>query len=375
MSFQEALRQQLQEDQDSLRTRELRVPPHDLIRFCDNDYLGLASHPALRTAAMACLQEEPSLGARAARLISGTTGLHARLEQDLATFKETEAALLFPNGYAAALGAITGVIGTDDVVILDKLAHACLIDGARLSGAKLRVFAHNDPGHLEEILQEIRRHSPSTRILIVIESLYSMDGDFAPLAEIVGLKEKYDAWLMVDEAHSTGILGPKGKGLCLQSGLSSQVEIQMGTLSKAVGVSGGFITGRRELIQLLTNRARSFLFTTAQPALLAAAASASLKVLQSEEGEQRRLSMFSNIALFHGLVKCGNPRSPIFPIPVGDEGTALKLSKRLEETGFLVPAIRFPTVAKGHARLRVTLNSHHTPNHIIALAGLLKHAS
>ncbi len=375
MSFQEALRQLLQEDQDSLRTRELRVPPHDLIRFCDNDYLGLASHPALRTAAMACLQEEPSLGARAARLISGTTGLHARLEQDLATFKETEAALLFPNGYAAALGAITGVIGTDDVVILDKLAHACLIDGARLSGAKLRVFAHNDPGHLEEILQEIRRHSPSTRILIVIESLYSMDGDFAPLAEIVGLKEKYDAWLMVDEAHSTGILGPKGKGLCLQSGLSSQVEIQMGTLSKAVGVSGGFITGRRELIQLLTNRARSFLFTTAQPALLAAAASASLKILQSEEGEQRRLSMFSNIALFHRLVKCGNPRSPIFPIPVGDEGTALKLSKRLEETGFLVPAIRFPTVAKGHARLRVTLNSHHTPNHIIALAGLLKDAS
>ncbi len=375
MSFQEALRQQLQEDQDSLRTRELRVPPADLIRFCDNDYLGLASHPALRTAAMACLQEEPSLGARAARLISGTTGLHARLEQDLATFKETEAALLFPNGYAAALGAIAGVIGTDDVVILDKLAHACLIDGARLSGAKLRVFAHNDPGHLEEILQEIRRHSPSTRILIVIESLYSMDGDFAPLAEIVGLKEKYDAWLMVDEAHSTGILGPKGKGLCLQSGLSSQVEIQMGTLSKAVGVSGGFITGRRELIQLLTNRARSFLFTTAQPAVLAAAASASLKILQSEEGEQRRLSMFSNIALFHRLVKCGNPRSPIFPIPVGDEGTALKLSKQLEENGFLVPAIRFPTVAKGHARLRVTLNSHHTPNHIIALAGLLKDAS
>lgn len=372
MSFDEALRQHLQEDLHNNRTRKLRVPGSALIRFCDNDYLSLASHPALKQAALKTLQNSSSLGTKAARLISGTTEAHLQLEQDLASFKECESSLLFPSGYAAALGALSTVIGPDDTVILDKLAHACLIDGAKLSGARLRAFAHNDLNHLEDILKEARQHSPSSRILIVIESLYSMDGDLAPLAEIVRLKENYNAWLMVDEAHSTGILGTKGKGLCFQLGLSSRVEIQMGTLSKAVGVSGGFIAGSQSLIQLLTNRARSFLFTTAQPALLAAAASASLRIIQADEGEQRRQTLFHHVSLFHDLVRCGSPASPIFPVPVGDECQALEYSQKLEKSGFLVPAIRFPTVAKGQARLRVTLNSIHTSDQITGLANTLK---
>jgi 8-amino-7-oxononanoate synthase len=372
MSFAETLRLQLEEDLQAERTRRTKVPHPALIRFCDNDYLGLASHPALLQAAQDTLTTSPQLGAKAARLISGTTEAHLQLEQELATFKHCEASLLFPNGYMAALGALSTLVGPDDVLILDKLAHACLIDGAKLSGARLRVFAHNDLDHLESILQETRRHSPNSRILIVVESLYSMDGDLAPLTEIVQLKEKYAAWLLVDEAHSTGLFGPKGQGLCHQLGLSSRVEIQMGTLSKSFGVCGGFITGSRDLIQLLTNRSRSFLFTTAPPPLLAAAASAALKLIQSDEGQHRRQALFQNIRSLHELSHYGNNQSPIFPIPVGSETQALALSAQLEEKGFLVPAIRFPTVAKNQARLRLTLNSQHTLPELSTLTSLLK---
>jgi 8-amino-7-oxononanoate synthase len=372
MSFQETLQQYLQEDSALQRTRQLKIFSPEMIRFCDNDYLGLASHPALKTAALRSLEENSSLGARAARLISGHCAAHQALEQELATFKQSEAALVFPTGYAAALGAITTVLGADDVIILDKLAHACLIDGAKLSGAKMRVFSHNDLSQLEDILTETRRHSTTTRILIVVESLYSMDGDLAPLPELVHLKETYGAWLMVDEAHATGILGSQGRGLCYHHRLSNHIDIQMGTLSKALGVSGGFIAGSQDLIQLLLNRARSFLFTTAQPTALAAAALASLKLIQSEEGEARRTSLFHNISLLNDLWETAPTVSPIFPVVLGSESQALELSRQLEEKGFLIPAIRYPTVAKGKARLRISLSSEHHPTQITNMARLVQ---
>jgi 8-amino-7-oxononanoate synthase len=371
MSFEETLQLRLAEDQALNQTRRLPTFSPHLLRFCDNDYLGLASHPNIIQAAIESLQNEHTLGAQSARLISTNTTSHQKLETELAVFKETEAVLLFSSGYTAALGTIPAILSSGDIVILDKLAHACLIDGAKLSGAKLRVFQHNDLTQLEDILRETRTHDSTARILIVVESLYSMDGNFAPLSEIVALKDRYDAWLMVDEAHATGIYGAQGKGLCSQAGLSSRIEIQMGTLSKALGVCGGFIAGKKSLIQHLLNRSRSFLFTTASPPSLAAAAHASLQLIQSQEGETLRRNLFTNITIFNQLFKRPDLGSPIIPILTGSEKKALDLSHILEQAGFLIPAIRSPTVPKGQARLRITMKSSHKSQSIEELARIL----
>jgi 8-amino-7-oxononanoate synthase len=273
--------------------------------------------------------------------------------------------LTFSTGYAAAVGTITALVGKEDIIILDKLVHACIVDAAKLSGAKLRVFAHNDLDDLEAKLKWAAEQKK--QVLVVTESIFSMDGDAAPLREIVALKQKYGAWLMVDEAHATGIIGHDGRGLADELGVSDQIEIQMGTLGKALGASGGFICGSRALIDFLINRARSFIFSTAPVPAAAAAATAGIKLVQSVAGEALRTQLQRHIT----ALKPENPCA-IVPIILGDEEKTLAAAAKLREQNIFVPAIRYPTVARGAARLRITLTAAHTTADIAELAGALK---
>jgi 8-amino-7-oxononanoate synthase len=331
-----------------------------LVNFSSNDYLGLANDPRLREAAITTM-EKFGFGAGASRLISGTQSPHLRLEKALAKWKETEAALCFSSGYAAALGTIPALLTKNDVVLLDKLCHASLIDGAKLSGAILRVFPHNHLGKLESQLDWARRQHPQSRILIVTESIFSMDGDRAPLRELVELKRRFKALLLLDEAHAIGVIGPNGRGLAAEEKLGHDVDVQMGTLSKALGGMGGYICGSRNLIEWLINRARSFVFSTAPPPALAGAALAAVDFVNSPEGEERRQLLWRNIQTLRNQLprqsadkKTSDSASAILPWIVGDEEAAMDLSRALINEGFLVPAIRYPTVGKGSARLRIT---------------------
>jgi 8-amino-7-oxononanoate synthase len=354
-----------------------------LINFASNDYLGLADDPILRDAAKAAI-DQFGVGAGASRLVSGTRPAHSRLEEALARFKGAEAALTFSSGYAAAAGGIGALVDKQDVLILDKLCHACLVDAARTSGAILRVFPHGSLGKLEDHLQWARREHPQARVIVVTEAVFSMDGDRAPLAEIVELKQQHGALLFVDEAHSVGVIGRNGRGLAAELGLADQVDIHMGTLSKALGVSGGYISGRRSLIDLLINRARPFIFSTAQPPALAAAAEAAIAFLESDAGERRRLALWQNIRLLASQLpgaaatdaeQRGPARqlgaSAIFPWIIGAEADAVDCSSWLAKQGFFAPAIRYPTVAKGTARLRLTVTARHQPGQILSLGKAL----
>jgi 8-amino-7-oxononanoate synthase len=353
---------------DAIEGTRLELENTTLTNFAGNDYLGLSQHPAVREAAIGAI-DRFGLGAAASRLITGTLAPHKLLEEQLAAFKGTEAAISFSSGYAAAVGAITAIVNRQDVVILDKLAHACLIDGARLSGAPLRIFPHNDLSRLREILEWAHERYPNAKIWIITESLFSMDGDYSPLSELVRLKDGYGANLFLDEAHATGVIGPEGKGLAAHWGLNQRIEIQMGTLSKALGGSGGFIAGSRVLIDLLINRARSFIFSTAPPPATAAGASAALGIVQSAEGERLRDDLHRNIdcvRLGLGLSK-DTIHGPIIPLIIGDENAALAAANQLQQDRFLVPAIRFPSVSRGSARLRLTLSARHSSEQVAAL--------
>lgn len=360
----------------SLRVIESSVGPivsvagKEFANFSSNDYLGLSTHPAI-AAAMAEGARRRGTGSTASRLICGTTAEHAELEEELAAAKGTEAALVFSTGVAAATGTIPALVGRGDVVILDKLAHACLIDGAHASGAKMRVFPHNDLAKLESHLQWARETHPKGRTMIVTESVFSMDGDVAPLREIVELKERHGAILLLDEAHAVGVRGHGAQGLAGELGLGERIEIQMGTLGKALGVSGGYIAGSRVLIDFLINNARSFIFSTAPSPAIAAACREALRIVQSPEGTARRTRLEKNIRhLTDGL---GLPKSPsaIVPLILGSETKALGEAVRLMASGFFVPAIRYPTVPKNTARLRVTLSAAHTEEQIAGLAAAL----
>lgn len=350
---------------------EVRRNGRDLINFSSNDYLGLANHPALREAAMA-EWDRGGFGAGASRLICGTLAAHSELEEELAYFKRTEAALSFSSGYAAALGTIPALCGPDDVVILDKLSHACLVDAARLSGAVIRVFPHNDLNKLESHLRWATEKYPAARVLVVAESIYSMDGDIAPVAEITALKERFGAWFLLDEAHAVGVLGESGRGVADLAGVSDHVEIQMGTLGKALGSHGAYIAGSKRLREFLINRARSFIFSTAPPAPVAAASCAALKISYSPEGDVLRSSLWRNIAGLAEILGLAETPSAIIPRVIGAEDEAVEVSAKLLEEGFLVPAIRYPTVAKGKARLRVALTASHTMESIQKLAVALE---
>ena len=354
-----------------------------LINFSSNDYLGLANDPRLRDAATAAIAKF-GVGAGASRLISGTQSPHLELESALAKWKGTQAALCFSSGYAAAVGTLPALVGKGDVVLLDKLSHASLIDGAKLSGATLRVFPHNHLGKLESHLEWTKREHPNARVVVVTESVFSMDGDRVPLRELIELKKRFRALLLLDEAHALGVIGPNGRGLAAEEGLNEDVDVQMGTLSKALGVSGGYICGSRSLVEWLINRARSFIYSTAPPPVLAAAARAAVEFLASPDGEDRRLQLWKRIELMREnlpqdrqstLREKPRPASAIFPWIVGDEQGAIDLSRALQAEGFLVPAVRYPTVAKGSARLRITVTAAHEEAQIMALTDVLRRLS
>lgn len=346
---------------DSAQAPVVERGGRSIVNFSSNDYLGLANDPRLKAAAAEAV-ERFGAGAGAARLISGTQPPHAELEAALARFKGTEAALTFATGHAAALGVIPALVGEHDIVILDKLSHACLVDAARLSGAAIRVFLHNHLEKLERLLIWARENYAKARVLVVTESVFSMDGDRAPLREIVELKDRHGAWLLVDEAHGVGVVGERGRGLAAELGVADRVEIQMGTLGKALGAAGGMIGGSRPLIDFLVNRARSFIFSTAPVPAAAAAALAAVRLLDSGEADPLRAQLWENVRAFDARAE-----SAIVPRIVGDEAAAVTRSEALLATGFWVPAIRYPTVGRGQARLRVSLSAAHAREQVDAL--------
>ncbi|HPA19694.1 MAG TPA: 8-amino-7-oxononanoate synthase [Verrucomicrobiae bacterium] len=359
---------------DSAQGTEIVVGGRCLLNFSSNDYLGLANHPAIADAAHEAVARFGT-GSGASRLVCGNLAPHAALENAIARLKGTGAALAFSSGYAAALGTIPALVGRGDAIILDKLCHACLVDAARLSGARVRVFRHNDMAQLEEHLRWAA--SSDMRALVLVESVYSMDGDAAPLRAIVEAKDRHGAWLLVDEAHATGIFGPGGAGLCRELGVSERVEIQMGTLSKAFGSSGGFIAGDRELIDLLINRARSFIFSTGPAPAAVAAARAAVELSSGPEGDVRRTALWANINDLATELQDLWPdppkgESPILPLIVGAENSALAIAGALRERGLWIPAIRYPTVARAKARLRVSLSAAHTRAQVAALVEALR---
>jgi 8-amino-7-oxononanoate synthase len=351
--------------------RSLRPAVESGPNFASNDYLGLARHPALIEAAQSATTQHGT-GAGASRLITGTSGDVLTLEETLAAWKEKEAALVFGSGYVAALGTIPALVGRGDTVVLDKLAHASLIDAARLSGATVRVFPHHGLDRLDAQLKKIS--GGSGRVLIVTESLFSMDGDVAPLRKLVELKERHGAWLLVDEAHATGLYGETGAGLVAEAGLSARVEIVLGTLSKALGSVGGYIAGSRVLVDWLVNRARSFIYSTALPPSAIAASHAAVKLAQGAEGASLREKLRTNIALFRKDLPApweSRVDGAIQPLLCGESSTTLDIAAALHHRGFPIPAIRYPTVPRHAARLRVTLSAAHEPAQIRALLAAL----
>ncbi len=337
----------------------------ELWNFASNDYLGLAGHPEIK-AAMTEGVERYGAGSAASRLICGTLEPHQQLEAALAEAKQCEAALSFSSGFATAMGSIPAIVGKGDHVILDKLCHACLIDAAKLSEATLRVFPHNDLGKLEKLLTEIRSKHADSRILVACESVYSMDGDVCPLEEIVELCETHDALLLVDEAHGFGVLGENGMGLAEQLGLQERITFQMGTLSKAAGVSGGYLTASKDWIDLLINRARSFIYSTAPPPAIAHASLASLELIRSKDGKALRSQLQANISALNT-----EATTPILPIIIGENEEALEASAKLEEAGLMIPAVRYPTVPRGTARLRISVSAAHSDEAITACKAAL----
>jgi len=343
----------------------VRVDGRELLNFCNNDYLGLRTHPALIEAATECMRRD-GFGAGAAHLLTGHSREHHELEAELAAFTGRERALLFSSGYMANLGVISALTARHDGVLADRLNHASLLDGARLANARLRRYAHLDASSARALLES----HPDTA-LIVTDGVFSMDGDIAPLRELANLARQQGAWLMVDDAHGLGVLGALGRGSLEHCALdASAVPILVGTLGKALGSFGAFVAGDAALIDTLVQRARSYVFTTALPPAIAAATRAALRVLQSEPWRRERLlglvQRFRAGAARHALPLMASSTA-IQPLLIGDSAQALKLSEALEQDGFWVAAIRPPTVPRGGARLRVTLSAAHSEAHVDAL--------
>ena len=335
----------------------------EVLLFSSNNYLGLANHPALKQAAQEAI-EKYGCGSGASRLISGSMAVHHELEQRLATLKKTEAALVFPTGYHANIGVLSALMEPGDTILSDSLNHASIIDGCRLSRADTRVYRHADTEQLGELLQAC----PATgQRLIVTDSVFSMDGDLAPLAEIVSLAQQYDAWVMVDEAHATGVFGSHGSGLVEELGLTKEVDIQMGTLGKALGCVGAFVAGSHELIDWLVNRARSFIYTTAIPPAVAASVLVALDIVE-QEPERRRQLWDNTRVLSDGLrslgYTLGATRSQILPVVIGEARETMVVAAAILQRGVFAHGIRPPTVPEGTSRIRVTPMATHTQDHL-----------
>lgn len=328
--------------------------------FASNDYLGLAADPRLARAASAMLQAE-GVGAGAARLISGNHPIHEVLERALARFKGCEQALLFPSGYMANVGAIPALVGPRDVIYSDALSHASLIDGCRLSKATIRVFPHADINALAALLDADRHQF--RRALIVVEGIFSMDGDLFPLDELVPLARRFDAWTYVDDAHGTGVLGASGAGSVEHFGMTGQIDVIVGTLGKAMGTSGAYVAGSQRLVDFLTNRARSFIFTTGTPPAIAAATLESLRIVQVEswrrDAVRARATRLRARLRGAGREASGMSDGHIIPIMIGDPMHTMRLVADMRHRGFLVGGVRPPTVPTGTSRLRISVSAIH----------------
>ncbi|MDB5777250.1 MAG: bioF [Herbaspirillum sp.] len=347
----------------------LHVDGRDYLAFCSNDYLGLANHPRLIAAAHGGL-DRFGVGSAASPLVCGHTSAHQALEDELAAFMQMPRALFFGNGYMANLGIIPALMGEGDAVFSDQLNHACLIDATRLARAERTVYPHGDLPALETMLAA----SAGVRKLVVTDAVFSMDGDIAPLPQLLALCEKYDAWLLIDDAHGFGVLGEHGRGSLSHFGLRSPRVIYMGTLGKAAGVYGAFVAGAADLIEWLMQRARTYIFATASPPAMAVALSAAVRLIADESWRRERLRALAQ-QLRDGVA--GSPwrlmpsQTAIQPLLVGDNQAALNLMAALQERGIWAPAIRPPTVPAGTARLRISLSAAHDAADIARLIDAL----
>ena len=346
------------------------VEGREYLGFCSNDYLGLANHPRIVEAAVdAALRY--GIGQGASHLLSGHSVAHERLESALAEFVQMPRALLFSSGYQANIGAVTALAGPEDAVFSDALNHASLIDGIRLSRARVVRYPHADVDFLS---QALAASSGKTK-LIVTDSVFSMDGDMAPIPALLDLCEQHDALLLVDDAHGFGIVGAEGRGSAAHFGVRSPRIVYVGTLGKAAGVSGAFVAGTAEVVEIILQRARSYIYTTAAPAMLAAAVEASLQLIEREEWRRERLRKLTGVlkeSLREAEVGLTNSFTPIQPLLLGANAKALGASAALRERGILVPAIRPPTVPEGTARLRISLSAAHTEQDVSQLATALR---
>ncbi len=368
-------------EHDGLRRRQRTITPRPngecevdgrrRVNFASNDYLGLALDLRLQEAARRVIAEQ-GVGAGASALVTGRTELHERLESRISQFEGTDATLLFPSGYAANVGTIPALVGRGDVVFSDALNHASLIDGCRLSRATVCVYPHAD---VETLAAGMEQHRSAQRRLIVTDGVFSMDGDLAPLRELCHLAEQQDAMILVDEAHGTGVLGEAGRGACELTGVESTRVIRVGTLSKAIGALGGFVTGTQELVDYLWNSARTQVFSTSLPPAICAAACAAFDVIQQEP--ERRELLFSRIRQLRahlegaGVLCSSSEATPILPVIIGDPERVVNVAASLETEGFLVAAIRPPTVPVGTSRLRISLSAAHTESAVDRLAEAL----
>jgi glycine C-acetyltransferase len=345
----------------------------EVINLASNNYLGLTSHKALRRASIEAVRKL-GVGAGAVRTIAGTMKLHMDLEEQIARFKSTEACVVFQSGFTANAGTVSAILGKDDLIISDELNHASIIDGARLSKAAIKVFKHKDVQDCEHILEE---HAPFTgKKLIITDGVFSMDGDIAPLPDLCNLAEKYGCIMMVDDAHASGVLGRSGRGSVDHWQCHGRVHIQVGTLSKAIGSMGGYVCGSRDLIDFLYLRARPFLFSTSHPPATAAACQAAFTLLDSVEGEKLVKKLWANTKYFKRELKKRGfqfkaSETPIIPIHVGDAVKAFEFSRALFDAGVFAPAVGYPTVAEGKARLRAIVSAAHKREHLLKAADTL----
>jgi len=337
----------------------------EVINLASNNYLGLCDHPTLKEAALKAT-EQYGVGSGAVRTIAGTMKIHLELEEKIAAFKNVEACVVFQSGFTANAGTVSSILGKEDFILSDELNHASIIDGARLSRAKIKVFRHKDVAHCEELLKEVR-NEPG-RKLVITDGVFSMDGDIGPVDKLADLAEKYGAIMMVDDAHASGVLGRNGRGSVDHFNCHGRVDVQVGTLSKAIGALGGYVCGSRDLIEYLYHRARPFLFSTSHPPSVAATCIAAFDLLESEPERIERL--WENTRYFkQQLTSAGfdvggktTPASetPITPIIIGEGKLTMEFSKALFEAGLLATGIAFPTVPEGKARVRTIVSSEHT---------------
>jgi len=345
----------------------------EVINLASNNYLGLTTHKALRKAALDAVKRYGA-GAGAVRTIAGTMKLHLELEEQIAAFKKVEACVVFQSGFTANAGTVSAVLGKDDLIISDELNHASIIDGARLSRATIKVFKHKDVKDCERILEE-NANFPGKK-LIITDGVFSMDGDIAPLPELCDLGEKYNCIMMVDDAHASGVLGRGGRGTVDHHQCHGRVHIQVGTLSKAIGAMGGYVCGSRDLVDFLYLRARPFLFSTSHPPATAGACQAAFALLDSPEGEKLVKKLWANTKFFKRELKRRGfqfkvSETPIIPLHVGEAAKALEFSKKLFEAGVFAPAVGYPTVAEGKARLRAIVSATHRREQLLGAAEIL----